>query len=160
MDRFGLWTSGELRGANAFPRHTVEDLGALRSWGANLVAFGVESVLELEAPFALKPDAFAAIDGAIARAQEADLFAVINFRSAPGRADFNTDNTMWTDYAYHEAFARMWGEVAKHLRGAEIAGYDLMCEPHPEDVFAGVPREQRAARWRRSVRWMRRRPSS
>jgi endoglucanase len=145
MDRFGLWKSGELRGANAFPRHTVEDLRTLRSWGANLVAFGVDSVLDLDAPFDLKEDAFADIDTAISRAKEADLFAVINFRSAPGRKDFNKDNTMWTDYVYHRAFVRMWREVAQHLREAEIAGYDLMCEPHPEDLFPKMPDAERAA---------------
>ena len=65
MDRFDLWTGGQLRGANAFPRHTVEDLRTLRSWGANLVSFGVESVCEFAAPFALKPEAFADIDTAL-----------------------------------------------------------------------------------------------
>ena len=143
MDRFNLWTGGHLRGANAFPRHTVEDLRTLRGWGANLVSFGVESVAEFDAPFDLKPDAFAAIDTALARAQEADLFATINFRSAPGRRDFNTDHSMWQDFAYHDAFARMWRETARHLRGERIAGYDLMCEPHPEDLFSDFPREQR-----------------
>ncbi len=159
MDRFDLWTGGHLRGANAFPRHTVEDLRTLRSWGANLVSFGVESVCEFEAPFALKADAFADIDTALARASEADLFATLNFRSAPGRRDFNTDHTMWQDFAYHEAFVRMWRETARHLRAARIAGYDLMCEPHPEDLFSDFPREQRgemmkgtAADWNALIR--------
>jgi len=136
MDRFELWKSGELRGANAFPRHTVEDLSALRSWGANLVAFGVESVLEFEPPFDLKKDAFADIDTALDRARQAGLFAAINFRSAPGRKDFNRDLDQFRDFTYHDAFVRMWREVARHLKGNEIlVGYDLMCEPHPEDVL-------------------------
>jgi len=136
MDRFDLWKTGALRGANAFPRHTVEDLSALRSWGANLAAFGVESVLEFDEPYGLKENAFADIDTALDRARQAGLFAVINFRSAPGRKDFNKDLDQFRDFKYHDAFVRMWGEVARHLKGnATLVGYDLMCEPHPEDVF-------------------------
>jgi endoglucanase len=144
MHRFELWKSGALRGANAFPRHTPEDLRTLRGLGANLVSFGVESVLEFEAPFALKAGAFDDIAGALERARGAGLFATINFRSAPGRKDFNYDHDIWRDYAYHDAFVRMWREVARELRGCGAAGYDLMCEPHPEDLLQDVPREQRA----------------
>jgi hypothetical protein len=138
MDRFELWRTGGLRGANAFPRHTVEDLSALRSWGANLAAFGLNSVLDLEEPFALKADAFADIDTAVGRAEQAGVFAALNYRSAPGRKEFNTDLAQFTDFKYHDAFVRMWRETARHLRGRKIVvGYDLMCEPHPEDLFSG-----------------------
>jgi hypothetical protein len=140
MDRFELWKSGALRGANAFPRHTVEDLSALRSWGANLVTFGVKSVLELGEPFPLAADAFADIDSALDRARQAGLFAVINFRSIPGRKEFDHDLDHFRDFKYHDAFVRLWGETARHLRDRQIAGYDLMCEPHPEDVFEGNDR--------------------
>ncbi|UCC68061.1 MAG: cellulase family glycosylhydrolase [Armatimonadota bacterium] len=145
MDRFNLWKSGALRGANAFPRHTVEDLSALRSWGANLVSFGVFSVLDMEEPFALKPDAFRDMDTALDRTRRAGLFATINFRSAPGREDFNTDLRQFQDFKYHDAFANMWRETARHLEGnTTLVGYDLMCEPHPEDLFSnqGLTREQ------------------
>jgi endoglucanase len=138
MDRFELWKSGGLRGANAFPRHTVEDLRALRSWGANLVSFGIQSVLDSDEPFDLRPDAFADIDRALGRAGEAGLFATINFRSAPGREDFNRDLRQFQDFKYHDAFVKMWRETARHLRGNKtVVGYDLMCEPHPEDLFSG-----------------------
>jgi hypothetical protein len=138
MDRFELWQRGGLRGANAFPRHTVEDLLTLRSWGANLAAFGVKSVLDTEEPFDFQPDAMHDIDIALDRAAEADLFATINFRSAPGRADFNEDLRQFEDFKYHDAFAHMWRETARSLKGRDnLVGYDLMCEPHPEDLFSG-----------------------
>ena len=85
MDRFQLWTTGALRGANAFPRHTVDDLRALRSWGANLVSFGVESVCNFAPPFDLRPSAFADIDTALHRARAARLVATPPTLTAPAR---------------------------------------------------------------------------
>jgi endoglucanase len=141
MDHLELWKSGGLRGANAFPRHTVEDLKTLRSWGANLVSFGIESVLEYEEPFALRPEAFKDIDTAVERARQAGLFATVNFRSAPGREDFNRDLRQFQEFKYHDAFVKMWRETARHLQGNDtVVGYDLMCEPHPEDLFSGEDR--------------------
>ena len=141
MDSLQLWKDGALRGANAFPHHTVEDLSALRSWGANLVAFGLQSILEFDEPFDLKANAFADIDTAVERARQAGLFVCLNFRHAPGRKDFNRDLEQFTDFKYHDAFVRMWRETARHLRGNEVVvGYDLMCEPHPEDLFRGEDR--------------------
>lgn len=141
MDRFELWKAGALRGANAFAHHTVEDLSALRGWGANLVSYGVFSVLEFEEPFALRTDAFADIEGALERARQAGLFATINYRTIPGREDFNRDLRHFQDFRYHDAFIRLWRETARRLRGNEVVvGYDLMCEPHPEDLFSGADR--------------------
>lgn len=143
MDRLELWKHGELRGANAFPRHTVEDLKTLRSWGANLVSYGIESTVEFEPPFGVREEQMARVEGALARAKEAGLFATINFRSAPGREDFNRDLRQFQDLKYHDGFARMWRETAQRLKGNDIvAGYDLMCEPHPEDVLRDVPRQK------------------
>ena len=147
MDHFDLWKKGELRGANAFPRHTVDDLRTLRSWGANLASFGVKSVVDDEPPFAVHEEAMKEIEGAVARAREAGLFATINFRSAPGREDFNRDLRQFQDLEYHDGFVKMWQETARRLKGNDIvAGYDLMCEPHPEDVLGEVPREERPAK--------------
>lgn len=145
MDQFELWRRGALRGANASPRSTVEDLSALRSWGANLVSFGAKSILDFDEPFDFRPDAMRAIETALDRARKAGLFATINFRSAPGRADFDTDLRQFQDFRYHDAFARMWAECARRLKAHDVlVGYDLMCEPHPEDMLVekGVPREQ------------------
>lgn len=149
MDRFELWSDGGLRGANGFPRHTLDDLRTLRSWGANLISFGVESILDTEEPFHLRPDAVEQIERAVARAAEADLFATINYRSAPGRADFNRDLRQFQDFKYHDAFVEMWRETARRLKANDVlVGYDLMCEPHPEDLFSGenLTREQIAER--------------
>jgi hypothetical protein len=145
MDSFDLWKNGALRGANGFPRHTADDLSTLRSWNANLIAFGVESILEFDEPFGLRHEALDRIESAVRRAGESDLFATINYRSAPGRADFNTDLRQFQDFEYHDAFARMWRETARRFKGNGIVvGYDLMCEPHPEDLFdgRGLTREQ------------------
>jgi hypothetical protein len=141
MDHYDLWKRGALRGANAFPRHTADDLSALRSWGANLVSFGVASILEDEEPFGFDREAFDKIDAAVKRAEKADLFATINYRSAPGRKDFNHDLRQFQDFKYHDAFVEMWRETARRLKGSPtLVGSDLMCEPHPEDLFEAEDR--------------------
>ena len=143
MDRFELWQKGALRGANMMGPYgaRLADLPVLRAWGANLISFGVETVLAFEPPFALREDAFGEIERALDAAREAGLYAAINFRSAPGRKDFNYDLAFFEDFAYHDAFVRMWRETAHRLRGrAELVAYDLMCEPHPEDLFQSGPR--------------------
>jgi len=54
-------------------------------------------------------------------------------REGPGRPDFERSHEIWRDAPAQEAYAKMWREVAAHYRGrVSIVGYDLMCEPHPD----------------------------
>jgi hypothetical protein len=76
-------------------------------------------------------------------AAAADLFAVITFRTGPGRSEFaiigggdwlpdgNIIETVWTDETARLAWAEMWRFTAERYRDNPIVvGYDLMCEPN------------------------------
>lgn len=133
-DAFTLWQRGSFRGANVMqPQCTVEDLGALRSWGANLAEIPVSNVYAPTAPYAFQPENLAKLDRAVKAAEQAGLYVALTCREGPGRPDFNRSHEIWRDAAAQEAYAKMWREIASHYRGrASMVGYDLMCEPHPD----------------------------
>jgi aryl-phospho-beta-D-glucosidase BglC (GH1 family) len=133
-DAFALWQRGALRGANTMQEQcTVEDLGVLRSWGANLAEIPVLNVYEPNPPYAFQPDNLSRLDRAVKAAEKAGLYVVLTCREGPGRADFNKSDEIWREASAQDAYVRMWRQLAQHYRGrAAIVGYDLMCEPHPD----------------------------
>jgi len=133
-DAFSLWQRGALRGANVMQAQcTPEDLRVLRSWGANLAEIPVSNVYAPAPPYAFQPENLAKLDGAVKAAEEAHLYVALTCREGPGRPDFNRSHEIWREAAAQEAYAKMWREIAAHYRGrASIVGYDLMCEPHPD----------------------------
>ncbi len=139
-DPFTLWQQGELRGANVMPAQcTVEDLRVLRSWGANLAEIPVLNVYAPTSPYAFQPENLAQLDRMVAAAGAAHLYVALTCREGPGRPDFNRSHEIWQDAAAQAAYVKMWGEIARHYRGrASVIGYDLMCEPHP-DQYADQP---------------------
>lgn len=140
FDAFQVWKAGGFRGANVFPpATTLKDFKVLRSWGASLAEIPVIDVFDPRAPYALQPAEMEKLDQMVKAATQADLFVVLTCRSGPGRADFETSQEIWTDAAAQDAYARMWAHLAQHYKGnPAIVGYDLMCEPHPEERHAGV----------------------
>ena len=133
-DAFALWQRGALRGANVMQEQcTVEELGVLRSWSANLAEIPVLNVYEPNPPYAFQPGNLSKLDLAVKAAEKAGLYVVLTCREGPGRADFNRSDEIWRDAAAQDAYVRMWRQIAEHYRGrASIVGYDLMCEPHPD----------------------------
>ncbi len=133
-DAFSLWQRGAFRGANVMQAQcTAEDLGVLRGWGANLAEIPVSNVYAPTPPYAFQPENLAKLDRAVKAAEQAHLYIALTCREGPGRPDFNRSHEIWRDAAAQEAYARMWREVASHYGGrASIVGYDLMCEPHPD----------------------------
>ena len=133
-DALALWQQGALRGANVMlGQCTVEDLSVLRSWGANLAEVPVSNVYAPTPPYAFRPENLAKLDQAVKAAEQAHLYVALTCREGPGRPDFERSHEIWRDAPAQEAYAKMWREVAAHYRGrASIVGYDLMCEPHPD----------------------------
>ena len=140
QDAFGLWRQGALRGANVMQAQcTVEDLNVLRGWGANLAEIPVSNVYAPTPPYAFESKNLEKLDRAVSAAEAAHLFVALTCREGPGRPDFNRNHEIWQSAAAQEAYAKMWRDIAAHYRGKEsIVGYDLMCEPHPDD-FASKP---------------------
>jgi len=134
-DAFALWKQGAFRGANVMQAQcTVEDLRILSSWSANLAEIPVSNVYAPTAPYAFQAENLAKLDKAVQAAEQAHLYVVLTCREGPGRPDFNRSHEIWRDAAAQEAYARMWREIALHYRGrASVVGYDLMCEPHPDE---------------------------
>ncbi len=134
FDAWDLWQHGGFRGANVMlAQCTSADLRVLRSWGANLAEIPVSNVYAPTPPYAFQPENLAKLDRAVKAAEEAHLYVALTCREGPGRPDFERSHEIWQDASAQEAYAKMWAEIAAHYRGrASIVGYDLMCEPHPD----------------------------
>jgi len=135
LDGFALWQQGSLRGANVMQQQcTLEDLRVLRSWGANLAEIPVVNVYSPRPPYQFQPENLVKLDKAIEAAEQVGLYVALTCREGPGRADFDRSQEIWRDAAAQEAYANMWRQIALHYRGRpSIVGYDLMCEPHPDE---------------------------
>jgi hypothetical protein len=81
------------------------------------------------------------------------MFAVISFRTGPGRSEFTFfwgkdddwfdasyyNDIVWQDRAAQEAWAAMWQHTAARYRDNPIVvGYDLMVEPNANEVWLDV----------------------
>ncbi len=164
QDKWLLWANGtRLRGANIYqrrvfpeldgtefigpgpfgPPYTQDDFSLLAALGANYVNISTAGLFTVEPPYEIDEEAVASLDQLLEMTAAADMFAVITFRTGPGRSEFAIIggggwpaesyivNTVWTDESAREAWAEMWRFTAERYRGNPIViGYDLMCEPN------------------------------
>src|SRR5689334_19383626 len=98
-DKFELWSTGVLRGANVFQGRNPggasngigdgdfaqSDFDDLAAAGANYVQISHAGLFAETPPYALDPVAEANLDRVVNMASQAGLYAVIAFRSGPGR---------------------------------------------------------------------------
>jgi endoglucanase len=179
-DKWELWRGGTtLRGANIWQRIVVpeldggeflgsgyigppyaqEDFDRLASLGANYVNISGPGLFTEEPPYQLDPEVQKNLDELLDMIFRADMFAVISFRTGPGRSDFTfyRDGSgdwfdpdllrewVWEDLQAQDAWVEMWAYTAERYRDYPVvAGYDLMCEPNaagireiydPEDFY-------------------------
>ena len=168
--KWALWSGGtHLRGANIYQRRvypaldgsdfmgsgpvgppfTQQDFDQLAGMGANYVNISHPGVFAETPPFALEPDAQANLDSLLTMIAQADMFAVISFRTGPGRSEFTffwdevgdwfdesyLNDSIWQDQAAQDAWADMWRHTAERYRDHPIVvGYDLMVEPNSNEV--------------------------
>ncbi len=180
LDKWELWVgSSQLRGANIWqrivipdldgeeflgsdyvgPPYTQEDFNRLASLGANYVNISGPGLFTEEPPYQLDLQVQAHLDRLLSMIQKADLFAVITFRTGPGRSDFTfyregagdwfdpglLREWVWTDQTAQDAWVEMWRYTAsRYQEHPVVVGYDLMCEPNaagirgiwePEDFY-------------------------
>ncbi len=175
-EKWRLWTEGaQLRGANIYqrrvyldldgedflgdgkigPPYTQEDINRLAAMGANFVNISHPGLFTEEPPYALDPEVEANLDKLLAMVAEADMYAVITFRTGPGRSEFWAfvgedtqsdpeagwfpasyyNNRVWNDRDAQDAWAAMWRYAAEKYEDHPIViGYDLMCEPNANEV--------------------------
>jgi sugar phosphate isomerase/epimerase len=170
VDKWALWTEGtQLRGANIYqrrvypeldgpefmgsgsigPPYIQQDLDQLAALGANYVNISHPGLFAEEPPFELDSAIQANLDRLLNMIAQADMFAVISFRTGPGRSEFTffwdevgdwfdrgyLDDSVWQDPAAQDAWLDMWRYTAQHLAGNPIVvGYDLMVEPNSNEV--------------------------
>jgi hypothetical protein len=178
-----LWTSGtQLRGANIWQRVVVPDLDGdeflgndhvgppytqadfdrLAALGANYVNISGPGLFTETPPYVLDEEVQANLDALLDMIAQADMFAVITFRTGPGRSDFTfyrdgagdwfdedlLIESVWEDQDAQDAWIEMWRYAAGRYRTHPfVVGYDLMCEPNaagalleiwePEEFYAG-----------------------
>lgn len=173
-DEWALWSQDtQLRGANTWqrivipeldgpeflgsdyigPPYTQADLNGLAASGANYINLSHPGLFTEHPPYVLDEQVQANLDHLLEMAAHADLFAVITFRTGPGRSDFTfyRDGAgdwfdpdllvewVWTDQPAQDAWVEMWRYTAERYRDNPVViGYDLMCEPNAEDVVLGI----------------------
>jgi hypothetical protein len=174
FDKMSLWTEGtQLRGANIWqrrvypeldgteflgegpfgPPYTQADFDRLATLGANYINLSIEGLYSQTPPYRLDPQAETHLDKLLEMAGKADLFAVISFRTGPGRSDFTfyRDGAgvwfdpkyliewVWEEQEAQDGWVEMWRYTAERYRDNPIvAGYDLMVEPNSSDVVFGL----------------------
>jgi len=170
VDKWTLWTGGtRLRGANIYqrrvypeldgtdfmgpgplgPPYVQSDLDRLAAMGANYVNVSHPGLFTEAPPYVLDEDAQDNLDSLLSMIAEAHMFAVISFRSGPGRSEFTflledlgdwfdasyLNDSMWQDQAAQDAWVEMWRYTAERYRdNLIVVGYDLMVEPNSNEV--------------------------
>lgn len=166
FDKFSLWTNGtQLRGANTWQRIVVphvdgdeflgnghvgppyvqEDFDRLAALGANYVNISGPGLFTETPPYVLDEGVQANLDKILTMIAQADMFAVITFRTGPGRSDFTfydddieewgdpalVIDDVWVDQNAQDAWVTMWQYAAdRYGDNPVVVGYDLMCEPN------------------------------
>jgi hypothetical protein len=117
------------------------------------VNLSVPGIFTEKPPYVLDTKALSNLDELIDKAERANLFVVITFRTGPGRSDFTfyrdgagswfskdlLIETVWQSKEAQSAWAEMWRFAAERYKDRKhIVGYDLMCEPNAEDILFGI----------------------
>jgi hypothetical protein len=173
-DVWQLWTSGtQLRGANIYqrrvypeldgpefmghgvigPPYEQDDFDRLAAMGANYVNISHPGLFSEEAPFEVDLDAVANLDNLLRMIEQADMFAVISFRTGPGRSEFTfmmdeagiwfdesyLNDAVWTSAEAQAGWIAMWRYTAGRYRdNPVVVGFDLMVEPNANEAVVEI----------------------
>jgi hypothetical protein len=170
LDKWSLWTGGtQLRGANVHqwrvypelvgtevigpgpvgPPLTQADFDQMAAMGANYVNLSIPGIYTIEPPFVLDEGVLQNMDQVLDLVANAHMYAVISYRTGPGRTEFTffwdeagdwfgkeyLNDSIWCDPTAQDAWVEMWRDTAEHYRDNPIVvGYDLMVEPNANEV--------------------------
>ncbi|MBN2134825.1 MAG: cellulase family glycosylhydrolase [Acidobacteria bacterium] len=169
VTKWSLWAEGtKLRGINIWqrkvykeldgneflgsaycgPPYTQDDFDRLAAMGANYVNISHPGLYTEKPPYQLDVQVEANLDALLEMIEKADMFAVISFRTGPGRSEFTfyygddwfsksyLNENVWKLQAAQDAWKEMWKYTAqKYKDNAIIVGYDLMVEPNSEEAI-------------------------
>lgn len=126
---------------------TQADFDALAAMGANYVNIYHPGLFTETAPYTVDLDIQNNLDNLLAMIAKARMFAVISFRTGPGRSEFWAfwgednvsdpeegwfdpsyyNNRVWTDQEAQDAWVEMWRYTAQRYKdNPVVVGYDLM----------------------------------
>jgi hypothetical protein len=170
-DKMIFWTGEtQLRGANIFqrqvypeldgtkfmgpdyvgPPYSASDFKKLAALGANLVIVSHPGLFDVKSPYGLNSKIQANLDRLLDMIAKADMFAVIAFRTGPGRSEFTfyfeevgdwfdesyLDDSVWEKRVIQDAWVKMWHYTAdRYRKNPVVVGYHLMVEPNADEVF-------------------------
>ena len=143
-ERLALWNTADgphLRGADVYQRRVYPELDGptfmgpgpagpplvqvdfdrLAAMGANVVVLSHPGIFTEKPPYRLAPGMKRNLDRLLAMVLEADMFAVIAFRTGPGRSEFTMmaeDVGDWFDASYFND--RVWTEAEAQAGWAAI----------------------------------------
>ena len=154
--KWALWTGPtQLRGANVYqrrvypeldgpdfmgpgplgPPYTQQDFDDLAALGANYVNISHPGLFTEEPPYTLDQDAQDNLDRLLNMAEQAGLFAVITFRTGPGRSEFwafwgedtvSDPDDGWFDPGYYNN--RVWVDQAAQDGWVEMPDINILIE--------------------------------
>lgn len=172
FDKMTLWdmsTGPHLRGANLWQRRvypeldgptfmgsqpvgpptTQEDFDKLAALGCNYVNISHPGLFTETPPYTVDKDIQDNLDELLSMIAKADMFAVISFRTGPGRSEFTfvsedvgdwfdqsyLNDSVWQDQKAQDAWVKMWKYTANRYKdNLIVAGYDLMVEPNSNET--------------------------
>ena len=173
-DEFELWTEGTLlRGANVYqkrvipeldgttfagpgpvgPPYTQTDIDTLAAMGANYVEISYPGLYTENPPYVLEQGVQDNLDDLLDMIEEAGMYAVIAFRTGPGRSEFSffwgevgtwfdesyLNDSMWEDQEAQDAWVDMWRHTAERYSDhPAVVGYELMVEPNSNDRLLDI----------------------
>jgi hypothetical protein len=172
--KWGLWTDGTLlRGANIYQRRvypeldgaefigpgpfgppcTQEDIDRLAAMGANYVQLSHPGLYTENPPYELDEAVQENLDRLLGMIADAGMYAVIAFRTGPGRSEFTffwdegenwfdesyLNDKVWQELEAQDAWADMWRYTAERYKDMPtVVGYELMVEPNPNDRLLDI----------------------
>jgi hypothetical protein len=175
VDKWDLWVGDtHLRGANIYqrlvypeldgptfmgpgpvgPPYTQDDFHRLAALGANYVNISHPGLFTEDPPYVLDQDTQGNLDSLLDMIAQADMFAVVSFRTGPGRSEFSVccldevgdwfdesylNDSVWQDQTAQDGWVAMWTHTAQRYRENPIVvGYDLMVEPNSNEVWLDI----------------------
>lgn len=130
------------------PPFAQGDFDRLAAAGCNYVNVSHPGIFTQKPPYEVDPELEANLDRLLDMIAQARMYAVICFRSGPGRSEFSIfarqdwypqsliNDAVWTSRAAQDAWLAMWRYTANRYRGNPVViGYDLMVEPNSGHVL-------------------------
>lgn len=115
------------------------DFDLIKSFGLNCVRVPIyyNVVLESDAPYAIRKDAFRWTDRLVEMAERHGIYVILDLHGAPGAQSVDQPagrvgyNKLWTDPVAQDGMVRFWQAMAERYHGsAVVAGYDILNEPY------------------------------